>query len=88
MLKIKMYSIYDKKSRRFDTPFFANDDVNAIRHFTMLVNDKKSMLSEFKDDFQVHSLLQFDIITGEIKTFNKEIIVEGNQIIGKEVDKS
>lgn len=79
MQKINMYSIFDKKSNRYDTPFFTFDEIGAKRHFIMITRDKKSMVSQFKDSFDLYHLGVFDIVTGEFK-YEKELILEGKEI--------
>lgn len=85
METISLYSMYDKKSERFDTPFFSIDDVNAKRKFVMAIHDNKTLISQFKNDFQLHKLGTFNVLTGKLNDLQDEVIVlEGNQIVKPE----
>lgn len=73
--------MYDKKSERYDTPFFSIDDVNAKRKFVMAIHDKKTLISQFKDDFELVKLGSFNVIQGQLVTDEKKSIIEGKNII-------
>lgn len=81
--KIAMYTIYDKKGKRYDTPFFAFSDVHAKRQFIMMV-EGTGMIAQFKDDFELYKLLYFDIPLGDIELLRKELIMTGTEYIKKE----
>lgn len=76
-----MYSFYDVKSQRFDTPFFTYDELGAKRHFVLAIRRKDTLMSNFKDHYQLVHLGDFNIETGEfIKTEKQFAILEGNQV--------
>lgn len=61
-----MYSIRDSKSEIFNAPFYKSTHGEAERDFTKLVNDDKSMLSQFPEDFDLYYLGVYDDNTGKI----------------------
>lgn len=97
MNKIKMYSFYDKKSDRYDTPFFTFDEVGAKRHFIMSIQKKGTLMNTFKDDYNLVYITDFCIDDGALsyETIDKKpvpqiktkTIMEGKQIsINKDSD--
>lgn len=64
--ELKVYAIYDKKGKRFDTPFFAISDVMAKRRFLLMQDEEKSPLAKWPEDFQLYELAGFDVETGKI----------------------
>lgn len=83
-MEINIYSVYDEKADRWDTPFHSLNDIFAERHFIMLTQKKGSMLNTFKSDFILYRLGTFDLSTGQTKTFPKTRILDGKQIMRKE----
>jgi hypothetical protein len=79
MQELGIYSIFDEKGERFDTPFCALSDLNAERHFQMMIQKNGSLVSTFKNDFSLHKVGSFDVISGEI-TRLEEHIIDGKSI--------
>mgnify|MGYP000319884520 CR=1 FL=1 len=79
MQEIKIYSIWDKKAKKYETPFFAFDDVFAGRRFIMLQDetDNPSMLTKFSGEFELHRLGVFNVLTGEFVIEEPEKIMDG-----------
>lgn len=83
MQLLKMYAVYDKKGKRFDTPFFVLDQVFAERKFIMAIENNDSQFNRFKNDFELHFLGVFDVNTGEfVADFSEKsvVVLEGLQI--------
>jgi len=76
-----MYSFFDIKGDRYDTPFFCANDLFAKRHYTIVTSEKGSMLNTFKNDFQLHRLGYFNLISGLLKQHPAEIIAGIENII-------
>jgi hypothetical protein len=72
-----MFSFYDKKSKRYDTPFFCQSITFAKRHYVM-VTEKESMIGRFKEDFDLVMLGTFDTITTKY-THNPDTIIFGQK---------
>lgn len=67
---MKLYSVYDKKSMFFDSPFCVENDVQAARSFDQAVNDPRSTLSKYPADFALYYLGEFEGSTGAIMSFD------------------
>jgi len=79
-----MYAFYDKKSDLYDTPFFAQDDLHAERHFQIVTQKQGTMLNTFITDFEVYLIGTFNKTTATITTETKpKLIISGNQLIQK-----
>lgn len=83
---MKLYSVYDKEARIYNTPFPAATDVHAMRTFSMQVNDANSanMLNFAPKDFALYSVGSFDSNTGELTPHSPMLLVEAEKIIRKE----
>ena len=64
-----IYAIYDKKSKHYDTPFFAWSDIFAKRRFCLMADSEKSPLKKWPEDFELHQLAGFDTHLGEIDSY-------------------
>lgn len=83
MKNLLMCSFYDKKSERFDTPFFTQGELMARRHFIMSIQKEGSLMQSFKDDMELHKLGEFCYNTGEImvnETSIPELILKGKDV--------
>lgn len=56
----KMYSIRDARAEVFGAPYYALTAGMAERNFTQLVNDEKSQLNMFPDDFDLYEVGVYD----------------------------
>lgn len=61
-----MYSIRDAKGEYFNTPFFNKSHGEAERNFTSLVNDEKSTVSQYPEDFDLYYLGDYDDNDGKL----------------------
>ena len=83
MEMIKMYNFYDKKSKRFDTPFFVYDEVGAKRHFIMAINRDGTLMNKFKDDYDLYYIADFNINNGDIilgENNLPKLVMEGKDV--------
>lgn len=83
MKKLQIFALYDRKSKRFDTPFFTLDQIGAERHFMMIIRNKKTTVSHFKNDFRLHHIGEFDLDTGAVIVNEDEggnVVLEGIQV--------
>lgn len=80
MQTIFAYSIYDKKSKKFDVPFFANSDVFARRHFIMISEKKGTMLNRFVEDYDLYKIGSFCLDDGKILDIENYQVMQGNKL--------
>lgn len=69
-MQMKVYSIRDSKGEVFNQPFFQKTHGEAERSFVTLVNDEKSMISKYPDDFDLYYLGVYDDQTGLIQSLD------------------
>lgn len=79
MKQINMYSYYDKKSQRYDTPFFSFNHLFAERSFRILADKEGTMMSKFTHDFELYQIGVFDNETGQFE-YKKEFVIDGISI--------
>lgn len=78
---IEMYSIYDKESKRYDTPFFTLDAIGAKRSFIFQCQKKDAPVGFFKDSYELHKVGSFNVETGFVNTKKEpEVVLKGNQV--------
>lgn len=71
---IYLYSVYDKKGERYDTPFFCANDLFANRVFSLRMDEEKSFLKEWPEDFVLYKIGYFDVLEGEFGMQKQEIM--------------
>nr|QJB18987.1 MAG: nonstructural protein [Microvirus sp.] len=66
----KVYSIRDAKGEIFHTPFYSKTHGEAERNFNQLVNDNKSTVSQFPDDYDLYYLGTYNDQTGLVSSLD------------------
>ena len=54
MVPLRLYSIYDDKAEQFSPPQVYHNDMLALRAFENLVNDDKTLINSYPEDFSLH----------------------------------
>ena len=54
MVPLRLYSIYDSKAEQFSPPQVYHNDMLALRAFEGLVNDDKTLINTYPEDFSLH----------------------------------
>lgn len=54
MVLLRLYSIYDCKAEQFSPPQVYHNDMLALRAFEGLVNDDKTLINKYPEDFSLH----------------------------------
>lgn len=54
MVPLRLYSIYDNKAEQFSPPQVYHNDMLALRAFEGLVNDDKTLINSYPEDFSLH----------------------------------
>lgn len=54
MVPLRLYSIYDNKAEQFSPPQVHHNDMLALRAFEALVNDDKTLINSYPEDFSLH----------------------------------
>ncbi len=69
-MTLKIFSIRDSKGEMYSPPFFQKTAGEAERNFKTLVNDQKSTVSQYPEDFDLYYLGEFDDSDGKIKNLD------------------
>lgn len=67
-MTLKIFSIRDSKGEVFNTPFFQKTHGEAERNFRSVVNDGKTTVSQYPDDFDLYYLGEYDDNKGTFTT--------------------
>lgn len=67
-MQMKIFSIHDKKAGSFQTPWYKHSHGEAERDFQTAVNDEKSFLNKYPQDFDLYYLGQIDLNSGKFET--------------------
>lgn len=67
---LKMYSIRDQKAGVYNTPFFQRTHGEAERTFRDLINDPKSMVYKYPEDYDLYYHGEYDDIAGMISALD------------------
>lgn len=62
----KMFSIRDSKGEVYHPPMYANTHGEAERNFKMQVNNEKTMMFQFPEDFDLYYVGDYDTKSGKI----------------------
>lgn len=54
MVLLRLYCIYDSKAEQFSPPQVYHNDMLALRAFEGLVNDDKTLINTYPEDFSLH----------------------------------
>lgn len=57
---LNVYSIFDVKAKIYSNPFFMSHNGQALRAFSDLVTDSKSMINKHPTDYMLYRLAEFD----------------------------
>lgn len=65
-MKLQVFAIYDSKVKDFANPFFMHSKGELQRGFTELVNDPKTKLNKYPEDFSVFHLGEYNSESGAL----------------------
>jgi len=74
-----VFTILDNKSHLYGPPFYARHTGEALRNFTELVNDERSMPSRYPADFQLVNIAEFDDEDGTFTPIKPVFLGSGDQ---------
>jgi len=80
----KMYSIRDAKAEAFHNPFFKVTHGEAERDFATAVNDEKTTLNQYPDDFDLYYLGEYNDNSGKLTSLDTpQHVVKAVQLLKK-----
>lgn len=74
-MMLKMYTIYDKKTKLYHPPHYCHNKEHAMRMFIQIMCKAGDTMSLYPQDFQMWELGTFDDCTGRIKTTQNPTLV-------------
>lgn len=77
MNKLQAIALYDAKANTYSPPFFSPTVDSAKRDFGMLVNDGKSLQSQFPADFDLYLVGEYDCITATLRPVDRVHLANG-----------
>lgn len=82
-MKLRMYSIFDKKSLIHHPPQFLYNTGHALRYFKSTVErQERSFMTDYPEDFDVYEVGSFDDQTGVVEKMDKpQYIVNMGELI-------
>ena len=71
-----IYSIYDKKSEHYQSPFAELNNGVAIRAIQDVLQQKQHQFYNHSQDYALYKIGIFDSIGGQVLPHNPELIIE------------
>lgn len=84
---LKMFSIRDNKISSFGTPFFAPDEITAVRMMAVAQRDGSTNISQFPEDFELHRIGEFDNVIGKVTVQENSTFIIGAMTLRKQDEK-
>lgn len=84
---IKVYSVYDKKTLAYNTPYFAATDGAATRSFQELAGDLSTTVGKYPHDYSLYYIGEYDIDKGQmIPVLPIRHVVDANALLVKQAE--
>lgn len=82
-MKINLYTVHDKVSGQFNTPFGAPHDAHAARSFRMEVNrpNEQNVIHHNPGDFALYVIGTFDHDTGKLEAQEVQLVAEAATLV-------
>lgn len=68
---LQIFAVYDVKAECYNTPFFMSSNGQAIRAFSDMLSDDRTMISKHPDDFSLYHLGEYDDNNGFIQCYQE-----------------
>lgn len=65
-MKLRAYSVYDRKAFQYHPPYFSSTDGAAVRSFADLANDTSTQVGRHPGDFVLFYVGEYDDSKGEM----------------------
>ena len=85
-MESRYYSVYDKKARSYGQIFASPNDESAKREYLVALQDNRSMLNKFPDDFELHYLFTINSESG--KVIDNQVVFVCNAVIAEKNEES
>ena len=78
-----LVSVFDCKAESWSVPAGADNMASAIRMFSDLVRDNRTLVGQHPEDFSLWIVGSFDISTGKLKQIENYSLARGNDFVKK-----
>jgi hypothetical protein len=75
-MKLKIFSVYDKKAGSYRNPVTFNTTAESVRAFGQLCADPTTELSIYAEDYHLELLGELNTVTGEITTESDDAAIK------------
>lgn len=82
-MNVKVFSIFDKKSRSYRPPFFSHNEETAIRTLRKIA-ECDQLIQDFPSDFDLYVIGKWDDVQGKIEGFDPDFLMEVGSMVEKE----
>lgn len=76
-LETILVELYDKTSESFGKPTVYQNEQSAVRWFKDMCQKDESLIKDHPEDFALYQVGTWNPITGEIKTIDMKLIIDG-----------
>lgn len=85
MIKKILTSIWDDKAEHYSTHVHTEENKEtAVRNFTKLITTEGNMFSDNPYDYHLYEHAEYNMVTGEVKAYDKpKLICSGKDIVGQ-----
>lgn len=82
-----IFSIYDKKTKTYNRPFYEKNETVALRGFTTEVNrpNQNNTLYLFPEDYAMYKIGEYDDETGKLHAIEPTLICEASAIVSEKI---
>lgn len=80
---IKAFSVYDRKTNVYGSPFFVRHVGEAVRSFMDACNDPKVSFGRYPEDYVLFAVGAFDDESGIYEPCQPQQIVTASEMVGR-----
>lgn len=81
-MRMKVYTIYDKKSQVYTPPMVFHNDGHATRELQMqLRGNAKAVMSQYPADYDLLCICEWDDTSGQIGTCARRIVLSLDALV-------
>lgn len=80
-MKLRAFSLRDTKSETFGAPFFVPTAGIALRVVTELVNDRRTDVGKYPDDFILYDVGEFDTQSAQLSHSQAELVATAKSLL-------
>lgn len=87
-MKLRLYSIYDKKTKIHFPPMYCHNRGDAMRTLERTFSKPGTVQHDYPEDYQIYDVGEFDDATGQVTGQSLDFVCELTDILGKPENES